>query len=137
MHRLESPQRGSALRPPSRDDRSRAARSKLSGYHASSLDLLHPLPYNVPTKVPYTPTSTVTLTLIESNHMFGGTMFLIQGSNGAVLHTGDMRAEPWWCEGLTRNPMLSPYLFGQPQAPKWAPTTTQRLSSGPSRSNFR
>lgn len=88
-----------------------AARSKLSGYHTSSLDLLRPLPYNVPTKVPYTPTSTVTLTLIESNHMFGGTMFLIQGSNGAVLHTGDMRAEPWWCEGLTRNPMLSPYLF--------------------------
>ncbi|ETS63852.1 hypothetical protein PaG_02174 [Moesziomyces aphidis] len=88
-----------------------AARSKLSGYHASSVDLLHPLPYNVPTKVPYTPTSTVTVTLIESNHMFGGTMFLIQGSNGAVLHTGDMRAEPWWCEALTRNPLLSPYLF--------------------------
>uniref|UniRef100_V5ETZ4 DNA repair metallo-beta-lactamase domain-containing protein n=1 Tax=Kalmanozyma brasiliensis (strain GHG001) TaxID=1365824 RepID=V5ETZ4_KALBG len=86
------------------------ARSKLSGYQSTSLDLLHPLPYNVPTKVQYTPTSTVTLTLIESNHMFGGTMFLIQGSQGAVLHTGDMRAEEWWCEALTRNPFLSPYL---------------------------
>ena len=86
------------------------ARAKLSGFQSTSLDLLHPLPYNVPTKIQYTPTSTVTLTLIESNHMFGGTMFLIQGANGAVLHTGDMRAEPWWCEALTRNPFLSPYL---------------------------
>lgn len=84
--------------------------SKVSGLQSSSLDLLHPLLYNVPTKVQYTPTSTVTLTLIESNHMFGGTMFLIQGAHGAVLHTGDMRAEPWWCEALTRNPFLSPYL---------------------------
>ncbi|SPO20292.1 uncharacterized protein UTRI_00691_B [Ustilago trichophora] len=86
------------------------AKAKLSGFQSSSLDLLQPLPYNIPTKVQYTPMSTVTLTLIESNHMFGGTMFLIQGANGAVLHTGDMRAEPWWCEALTRNPYLSPYL---------------------------
>ncbi|GAC99355.1 hypothetical protein PHSY_006956 [Pseudozyma hubeiensis SY62] len=86
------------------------ARAKLSGYQSTSIDLLHPLPYNVPTKVQYTPTSSVVLTLIESNHMFGGTMFLIQGAQGAVLHTGDMRAEEWWCEALTRNPSLSPYL---------------------------
>ncbi|SNX81943.1 uncharacterized protein MEPE_00648 [Melanopsichium pennsylvanicum] len=86
------------------------AKARLSGYHSTSLDLLHPLPYNTPTKVQYTPTSTVTLTLIESNHMFGGTMFLIQGAQGAVLHTGDMRAENWWCDALTRNPILSPYL---------------------------
>lgn len=86
------------------------ARAKLSGYQSTSLDLLHPLPYNVPTKVQYTPTSSVTLTLIESNHMFGATMFLIQGACGAVLHTGDMRAEEWWCEALKRNPFLSPYL---------------------------
>ncbi|SPO21214.1 uncharacterized protein UTRI_00691 [Ustilago trichophora] len=85
-------------------------RAKLSGFQSTSLDLLQPLPYNVPTKVQYSPMSTVILTLIESNHMFGGAMFLIQGANGAVLHTGDMRAEPWWCEALTRNPYLSPYL---------------------------
>ncbi|CDW98096.1 hypothetical protein [Sporisorium scitamineum] len=91
-------------------DEQATARAKLSGYQSTSLDLLHPLPFNVPTKVQYTPTSSVTLTLIESNHMFGGTMFLIQGSHGAVLHTGDMRAEEWWCEALTRNPFLSPYL---------------------------
>ncbi|CBQ68024.1 conserved hypothetical protein [Sporisorium reilianum SRZ2] len=86
------------------------AKAKLSGFQANSLDLLHALPFNVPTKVQYTPTSSVTLTLIESNHMFGGAMFLIQGDKGAVLHTGDLRAEAWWCEALTRNPFLSPYL---------------------------
>ncbi|KAJ9476563.1 hypothetical protein PHBOTO_000223 [Pseudozyma hubeiensis] len=89
------------------------ARAKLSGYQSTSLDLLHPLPYNVPTKVQYTPTSSIVLTLIESNHMFGGTMFLIQGAQGAVLHTGDMRAEEWWCEALTRNTSLSPYICWQ------------------------
>ncbi|TKY90837.1 hypothetical protein EX895_000835 [Sporisorium graminicola] len=87
-----------------------ATKAKLSGYQSTSVDLLHPLPFNVPTKVQYTPTSSVTLTLIESNHMVGGAMFLIQGAQGAVLHTGDMRAEEWWCEALTRNPSLSPYL---------------------------
>ncbi|KAJ1032360.1 hypothetical protein NDA18_000846 [Ustilago nuda] len=86
------------------------AKAKLSGYQSTSLDLLQPLPYNVPTKVQYTPKSSVMLTLIESNHMMGGCMFLIQGSQGAVLHTGDMRAERWWCDALTRNPYLSPYL---------------------------
>ncbi|KAJ1587267.1 hypothetical protein NDA15_003834 [Ustilago hordei] len=86
------------------------AKAKLSGYQSTSLDLLQPLPYNVPTKVQYTPKGSVMLTLIESNHMMGGCMFLIQGSEGAVLHTGDMRAERWWCDALTRNPYLSPYL---------------------------
>lgn len=86
------------------------AKAKLSGYQSTSLDLLQPLPYNVPTKVQYTPKSSVVLTLIESNHMMGGCMFLIQGSEGPVLHTGDMRAEGWWCDALTRNPYLSPYL---------------------------
>ncbi|KAJ1027933.1 hypothetical protein NDA13_003385 [Ustilago tritici] len=86
------------------------AKAKLSGYQSTSLDLLQPLPYNVPTKLQYTPKGSVMLTLIESNHMMGGCMFLIQGSEGAVLHTGDMRAEGWWCDALTRNPYLSPYL---------------------------
>lgn len=36
--------------------------------------------------------------------------FLIEGSKGAVLHTGDFRAEPWFLESLTRNPLLQRYL---------------------------
>lgn len=36
--------------------------------------------------------------------------FLIEGSQGAILHTGDFRAEPWFLESLSRNPYLQPYL---------------------------
>jgi hypothetical protein len=36
--------------------------------------------------------------------------FLIEGSKGAVLHTGDFRAEPWFITSLTRNPSLEPYI---------------------------
>jgi len=36
--------------------------------------------------------------------------FLIEGAKGAVLHTGDFRAEPWFLESLTHNPFLQPYL---------------------------
>jgi hypothetical protein len=41
--------------------------------------------------------------------------FLIEGSKGAVLHTGDFRAEPWFLESLVRNPLLQPYLSPQDQ----------------------
>lgn len=51
------------------------------------------------------------ITLIDANHCPGSVMFLIQGSNGAVLHTGDVRAELTWLEGLTKSPSLSPYLW--------------------------
>lgn len=36
--------------------------------------------------------------------------FLVEGNRGAVLHTGDFRAEPWFLESITRNPILQPYL---------------------------
>jgi hypothetical protein len=36
--------------------------------------------------------------------------FLIEGQQGAVLHTGDFRAEPWFLESITHNPFLQPYL---------------------------
>jgi hypothetical protein len=36
--------------------------------------------------------------------------FLIEGSRGAVLHTGDFRGEPWFLESLARNPFLQKYL---------------------------
>jgi hypothetical protein len=36
--------------------------------------------------------------------------FLIEGELGAVLHTGDFRAESWFLESLKRNPFLESYL---------------------------
>ncbi|KAG6856996.1 hypothetical protein H0H87_011090 [Tephrocybe sp. NHM501043] len=39
-----------------------------------------------------------------------GNPFLIEGAEGAILHTGDFRAEPWFIETITRNPFLQPYL---------------------------
>ena len=36
--------------------------------------------------------------------------FLVEGSQGAILHTGDFRAETWFLESMTRNPFLQPYL---------------------------
>ena len=38
-------------------------------------------------------------------------MFLIEGTRGAVLHTGDFRAEPWFLDSITRNPFLQRYLY--------------------------
>jgi hypothetical protein len=42
--------------------------------------------------------------------------FLVEGSQGAVLHTGDFRAEPWFLDNIRRNPVLQPYL-APPEAP--------------------
>ncbi|KAG5653171.1 hypothetical protein H0H81_002013, partial [Sphagnurus paluster] len=36
--------------------------------------------------------------------------FLIEGSQGTIIHTGDFRAEPWFLESMSRNPFLQPYL---------------------------
>ena len=35
---------------------------------------------------------------------------MVEGVQGAVLHTGDFRAEPWFLDGIRRNPFLQPYL---------------------------
>jgi DNA cross-link repair 1C protein len=41
--------------------------------------------------------------------------YLIEGSKGAVLHTGDMRAEPSFVENLKRNPFLAKYILPDPE----------------------
>jgi hypothetical protein len=40
----------------------------------------------------------------------------VEGSRGAVLHTGDFRAEPWFLDDIRRNPFLQPYL-SPPETP--------------------
>lgn len=40
----------------------------------------------------------------------------MEGSQGAVLHTGDFRAEPWFLDNIRRNPFLQPYL-APPETP--------------------
>ncbi|KAG1742254.1 beta-lactamase-like protein [Suillus paluster] len=73
-------------------------------------DLLHAVPLNTPTEFELSPTETVTITLIDANHCPGAVMFLIEGPRGTVLHTGDVRAEPWLLTSLSRNPFLQPYI---------------------------
>ncbi|KJA22760.1 hypothetical protein HYPSUDRAFT_87152 [Hypholoma sublateritium FD-334 SS-4] len=79
-------------------------------YFKGARDLLHPLPLNAPTEVVLDGNESVTLTLLDANHCPGAVMFLIEGSRGAVLHTGDFRGEPWFLDSLTRNPFLRKYI---------------------------
>lgn len=46
--------------------------------------------------------------------MFKFRRFLIEGAQGAVLHTGDFRAEPCFRDSISRNPFLQRYLVGPP-----------------------
>ena len=103
--------------------------------HADPHDLLHPLPYNTPTEIPYGPRAKLTLTLIQSNHMFGATMFLIQGPRGAVLHTGDLRAEMWWCDALIRNPAMAPYIADDQHPHSQPPSPAQHSLHSESQSS--
>ena len=36
--------------------------------------------------------------------------YLIEGNQGAVLHTGDIRCEPSFIEALKKHPLLLPYI---------------------------
>ncbi|KIY65634.1 hypothetical protein CYLTODRAFT_412438 [Cylindrobasidium torrendii FP15055 ss-10] len=78
--------------------------------YEGSKDLLKVIPLNTPTPITVSENESVTLTLIDANHMPGAVMFLIEGPNGTVLHTGDIRAEPWFLESLRHNLFLQPYL---------------------------
>ncbi|KAJ7243370.1 beta-lactamase-like protein, partial [Mycena haematopus] len=91
-----------------------------SMYYTGSRDLLRPLPLNTPTEIELANDEVVTVTLFDANHCPGAVMFLIEGNQGAVLHTGDFRAEPWFLESITHNPFFQPYLApgdSQPRDP--------------------
>lgn len=72
-----------------------------TGIHAlTPWDLLIPLPFDKPIQIQYNANTKIRLTLLPANHMPGSTMFLIEGSRGTVLHTGDLRAEPNFIQDL-------------------------------------
>ncbi|CAO1622073.1 unnamed protein product [Jaminaea pallidilutea] len=84
-------------------------RKRETGASVAPRDLLHALPLNTPTELTYLPGVKVRVTLIDANHMPGAVMFLVEGHRGAVLHTGDCRAEKWWLDALVRHPALQRY----------------------------
>ncbi|CDO69889.1 hypothetical protein BN946_scf184884.g48 [Trametes cinnabarina] len=84
--------------------------------YTGSRDLLRPVHLHVPTQFRLSNDEVVTITLLDANHCPGAVMFLVEGSKGAVLHTGDFRAESWFLESLRHNPFVQKYL-DVPEAP--------------------
>ncbi|GAA6009631.1 hypothetical protein JCM10207_004132 [Rhodosporidiobolus poonsookiae] len=81
------------------------------------------IPYNSPIEVDGPNGARVSITALDANHCPGSCMFLIAGVPSsssapcAVLHTGDLRAEPWLLEALRKNPLVQPYLAPPPLPP--------------------
>ncbi|KAG6891134.1 hypothetical protein C0992_010429 [Termitomyces sp. T32_za158] len=73
------------------------------------------LPLHTPTRYELSHKESVTITSLDANHCPGAVMFLIEGPQGAILHTGDFRAEPWFLESVIRNPFLQSYLASPTQ----------------------
>ncbi|CAE6386262.1 unnamed protein product [Rhizoctonia solani] len=84
----------------------------------SHRDLLLALPLNTPTKLDIGPNETAIVTLLDANHCPGSVMFLIEGKRGAILHTGDIRAEPAMVSRLAQNEYIAPYLATNGQQKK-------------------
>lgn len=96
----------------------------------SVVNLVYTPAYNTRTRVELPPdyANRVYITLVKANHCTGACMFLVEEVEGpeteleqdfdmervriAVLCTGDVRAERWWCDGLANVPQLFPYVCG-------------------------
>ncbi|KAI0712393.1 hypothetical protein C8Q76DRAFT_857903 [Earliella scabrosa] len=94
--------------------------------YLGSRNLLRATPLHSPTKFVLNDRDEVIITLLDANHCPGAAMFLVEGSKGAVLHTGDLRAEPWFLESIKHNPFIQRYI----DTPR-PPAATSHTSSDP------
>ncbi|CAL1712191.1 unnamed protein product [Somion occarium] len=90
-------------------------------HYTGSRDLLKTIPLNTPTQYELSDDNNVIITLLDANHCPGAVMFLVEGEKGAVLHTGDFRAEPWFLDSLKRNPYLQQYVAPPSLRPRHGP----------------
>ncbi|KAI9744485.1 MAG: hypothetical protein M1818_002014 [Claussenomyces sp. TS43310] len=71
--------------------------------------LLRTIPLSTPTSIELAPDNEIQVTLFDANHCPGAVMFLFENERHAVLYTGDVRAEPWFVNSLSRSPYLIEY----------------------------
>jgi len=80
--------------------------------------LLKPIHLETPTRIELSPGNEIQVTLFDANHCTGAVMFLIEGNGKAILYTGDIRAEAWWIDSISRHPKLLPYTAASYDAAK-------------------